>query len=81
MRITAVHVREANASGAQEKKAASRRTTRIVNLCHSAGPALGSLHRLFPESSAAGYLAELLNHALHRLPNSLESVSLIFLPV
>lgn len=77
MHITAVHVRKANVSGAQKKKPASCRTTCIINLCHSRRPAPVTLRRLFLKRSAASYYAQLLDHALHRLLNSLEADILI----
>jgi len=76
--ITGVHVRKANASGAQKKEPASCRTHRIINLCHSKAPALVSLRHLFLESSAASYDAQLSDHAPHQLLSSLETDILIF---
>lgn len=61
-----------------EEKAASCRTTRIINLCHSRGPALVSLHHLFPERSAASSYTQLSHHTLHQQPSSLETNILIF---
>lgn len=61
-----------------EEKAASCRTTRIINLCHSRGPALVSLRHLFLERSAASSYTQLSHHALHQQPRSLETNILIF---
>lgn len=60
------------------RKALSCRTTRIINLCHSRGPAFVSLHHLFPERSAASSYPQLSLHALHQQPNSLQTNILIF---